>query len=266
MVKIVKMVKMVKIIVNIQIKRQQVLWVNIMKRVQNQDEIKNTKLIYQQKDSKLLFDCDEYFDTVMLPKDHNIRKRDVAMRTMLLNPNFNGNIDDYSRYTEHIRAYHSYINNNNSMASNGMEQSHHQNQMHPKDDDDEDAEAEGINASEYDQINNCNNLLPFKPIISKPFLFDSTPEIIARYDPSKFDQKLIKTIKTNLSQYKITDFGLYKSNIICSIGKGIGYAKLKTPIQVLKEATIFTQQSISSFDNEESIIFKMTLQQYIIQK
>ncbi len=63
--------------------------------------------------------------------------------------------------------------------------------------------------------NNCNrNLLPFTRIISKPFLFNKTPQIIAKCNPNKFDTKSLKTIKTNLSQYKITDFGLYKSNII----------------------------------------------------
>ena len=220
----------------------------------NKYKNKNKNSHNKNRSDKLLFDGDEYFDTVTLPKDHNLRKKDVAIRTLLLNPNFNGNIDDYSRYTEHIRAYHSYINNNNSMASNGMEQenndhnkSGNSNNNNDNDDYDDNNNVE-LNVSEYDQINNCNNLLPFTPIISKPFLFNSTPEIIARYNPSKFDQKSLKTIKTNLSQYKITDFGLYKSNIICSIGKGIGYAKLKTPIQILKEPTIFTQQNIANDD------------------
>ena len=198
------------------------------------------------KKEAVLFDQDEYFETVILNKDHKIRKKDVAIRTLLLNPNFNGNIDDYSRYTEHIRAYHSYINNNNSMASNGMTQQQQPNNNNNESDyktlinQNMNNDYNLINNNKHDEINNCNNLLPFTPIISKPFLFNSTPQIIAKYNPSKFDQKSLKTIKTNLSQYKITDFGLYKSNIICSIGKGIGYAKLKTPIQVLKEPTTFT--------------------------
>eukprot|EP01083_Nonionella_stella_P299576 1018259_1 len=190
----------------------------------------------RRKDDSILFNHDEYFNSVILSKDHELRKRDVVIRTLLLNPNFNGDIDDYSRYTEHIRAYHSYINRNNSMASNGMQQVM-SNSMNPIV-----IDADVVRSMNPEIDENCNNLLPFTPIITKPFLFNSTPEIIARYNPSRFDPKSLKTIKTNLSQYKITDFGLYKSNIICSIGKGIGYAKLKTPIQVLKEPNVFTQQ------------------------
>ncbi len=149
---------------------------------------------------------------------------------MLLNPNFNGDIGDYSRYTEHISAYHSYINNNNSMASNEMGQLYMSTSSIINNGNREINAADDINnminnnyklINMKDEIGHCNNLLPFTPIISELFLFNSTPQIIAKYITNKFDPKSLKTIKTNLSQYKITDFGLYKSNIICSIGKRI---------------------------------------------
>merc|ERR1712129_317631 len=169
----------------------------------------------------------------------------------------NGSIDDFSRYTEHIRAYHSYVNNGNLMASNGMEQMI-DNNAHMKVHDDN-----GMNKVDLDEIGRCNNLLPFQPLMSKPFLFDATPQIVAKYEPSSFDQKSLKTIKANVSSSLcISVFGLYKSNIFCSIGKGIGCSKLKTPMQVMKEPTIFTRVQDENLDFAQMYNSKMVTRSF----
>ena len=114
---------------------------------------------------------------------------------------------------------------------------------------------------QHHDVQHWNNLLPSTPLMSKPFLFESTPEVVAKYDASKLDtrktQKSLKSHSSKPAHHKITDFQLYKSNIICSVGKGIGYAKLKTPSQVMREPVTssfsnFSQSQHQPFGSEKN--------------
>merc|ERR1712154_610579 len=98
-----------------------------------------------------------------------------------------------------------------------------------------------------DDIANCNGLLPSVPIMAQPFMFGRAPEVVAWYNPGR----------TTKAKESITDFGLYQSNIICSIGKGIGYAKLKTPMQILKDPQLFTADRKGTGDFAETYNAKM---------
>jgi len=173
-----------------------------------------------------------------------------AVRSLLLRPNCNGDVDGYCRYTEHLRAAHRLIAGPVPMDDRLASGSEQTLSVHSASSRRQQVIAEmledGVAINHHD-VEHQNNLLPSTPMMAKPFLFESTPEVVAKYDASALDLKSLKSIKSNTSpHHKITDFRLYKSNIICSIGKGIGYAKLRTPSQRRREGPISASASFAS--------------------